>query len=195
MRFGGWTFEQNARYVSTNTLLNLDALRQGFEPYSLGGRKLMDSIADFESAVNALTSMKFAAPQYFIIAGSRPYQGAAISVDRGGKRLPTTPPVQYLQQARNKWYLVQTNDDLLMPSKDLRRKSCKDTIEAVGQQAISVESILRIMQTWPVFNQYTAYTWVASPTLGTHLLRLHNDTLLGFSVYSSRSFLRLRHHR
>jgi len=189
MRYGGWTFEQNTRLVHNNASLNLAALRQGMEPFSFAARRVMEQTADFGTAVRAFTSIHFAAPQYFVVAGSQPYEGAVITLDRGGRRLSSTPPVQFVEKGVQEWFVVQSNDDPLGPPMDSRRAAGKKSLRAVGQQRVSIDSITRVMQTEPVFNNWTRYSWVASPSLGTHVLKLRQESLDEKASGAPRAYL------
>jgi len=189
MRYGGWTIEQNSRFLHNNVSLNFEAMTKGMLPHMFVLRTIMEQTADFDGAVHALSTTPFAAPQYFIIAGSRSFQGAVVSVDRGGQLLPDTPPVQYVHQGKKDWFLVQTNDDLLTESKDNRRETGELAMEVIGQQAISVNSVMRVMQTEPVWNIATVFTWVASPALGTHVVKIHRETKMDIRE-KKKAFLR-----
>jgi len=176
MRYGGWTIEQNTRFRHNNVSNNFEAMTKGMLPHTFVTRMIMEQTPDFDDAVHALSTARFAAPQYFIVAGSRPFQGAVVSVDRGGHLLPGTPPVQYVHQGKKDWFLIQTNDDLLAEPKDGRRETGELAMEVIGQKAISVNTVMRVMQTEPVWNGATLFTWVASPGLGTHIVKVHRES-------------------
>merc|ERR1719421_2548449 len=110
MRPGGWTFEQNTR-TNNDVWENFEALKAGGKLFAEEVRSIMENVASFEDAIEAVTSTNWAAPQYFVMAGALPYEGAVVTIDRGTHRLPGTPPVQRLNAANSTWHLVQANDD------------------------------------------------------------------------------------
>merc|ERR1740121_2562810 len=117
MRFGGWTFQQNTRRgLLPDTQVTLDSMLQGGWPFGLKARRIMEQVADFEEAVEAIYTARFAAPSYFIMSGPKPYEGAVVSVDRLDQQFiypasaAVTPPVLRLNQASGVWHILETND-------------------------------------------------------------------------------------
>merc|ERR1719181_2321302 len=82
----GWDFQQNTR--SGNDMAhNLAAIRAGARFYALVVRESMLKTADYNTALKWISSASYAAPQYFVMAGGNPYEGAVLTVDRLGKHL------------------------------------------------------------------------------------------------------------
>merc|ERR550525_753101 len=113
MRLKGWSFQQNTRYFKNDWHQNLKAAQAGGLGYTLVARKVMDTTPSFKEAVRKLSAAHYAAPSYFILAGTRPHEGVALTVDRLGDNDPNTPEAQWVatSKAGNGWNLVQTNDD------------------------------------------------------------------------------------
>jgi len=168
MRYGGWTFEQNTRRPKRDAGENLAALRQGGRLFGLEARRIMERVPDYETAVETLWNTSWAAPQYFIVSGPKPYQGVVLSVDRLGQHLPSSPPPLRLDPLRGKWYLLQTNDDEGKPSHDIRRPNELRKLELASQADVSAGWVLDQMTSLPLLVKDTAFTWVAEVASGTH---------------------------
>jgi len=165
---GGWSFNSNARLVENNMTANLLATEQGSLNFPWVARKYLVEVPDFDSAVRAFNSTSFNAPNYFILAGAGAYEGAIVTVDRGGVRVPGTPPVQTLSQEKGVWHLVQTNDDLLHPAADARRGAALARLARSPQVEVGEDFVLREMRASPTTNSDTLLTWIANPGAGTH---------------------------
>mmetsp|Transcript_61445 Transcript_61445/g.190839 ORF Transcript_61445/g.190839 Transcript_61445/m.190839 type:complete len:406 (+) Transcript_61445:89-1306(+) len=168
MRIGAWSWNSNARIAPNNMTANLLATESGSLNFPWVSRKYLLEIPDFASAVQAFSNTSFNAPNYFILAGSGPFQGAVITVDRGGVREPETPPVQMLSKERGVWHLVQTNDDLLHPPVDARRGTALARLAQSPQAQVTEAFVLGEMKASPVMNSDTLLTWIANPGAGTH---------------------------
>merc|ERR1719321_155037 len=105
---GGWSFQQNTR-PGNDWRENLKAAKEGGRAFMLEARKLLESTNDFDTVVDTLKIMKFMSPQYFTVSGPGAYEGAVITVDRMGKHLSATPPIQKVSSDNEHWHLVQTN--------------------------------------------------------------------------------------
>lgn len=169
MRIGSWSWNSNARIAPNNMTANLLATERGSLNFPWVARKLLTEVPDFDTAVRAFSTTNFNAPNYFILAGSGPFQGAVVTVDCGGVREPGTPPVQTLSRERGVWYLVQTNDDLLGPPADARRGAALARLARSPQAEVSEAFVLREMRRSPITNSDTLLTWIANPGAGSHL--------------------------
>mmetsp|Transcript_61447 Transcript_61447/g.190846 ORF Transcript_61447/g.190846 Transcript_61447/m.190846 type:complete len:404 (+) Transcript_61447:89-1300(+) len=184
MRIGAWSWNSNARIAPNNMTANLLATESGSLNFPWVSRKYLLEIPDFASAVQAFSNTSFNAPNYFILAGSGPFQGAVITVDRGGVREPETPPVQMLSKERGVWHLVQTNDDLLHPPVDARRGTALARLAQSPQAQVTEAFVLGEMKASPVMNSDTLLTWVANPKAGTHQTVLRSPAELALGAAS-----------
>lgn len=173
---GGWSFEHNTR-DNNDMNKNMNAARwQGSKPFSWTMRKMMENIPDFETALETVNRTHWMAPQYFIMAGSKPYEGAVVTLDRSGRHLKDTPPVQrlsakkggYLGVGAGPWYLVQTNDDVNKAPGDNRRNGVRPRILAASRKHMNERSLFNIMRGWPLKQGDTVFTWIATPSTGKH---------------------------
>jgi len=167
MRFGGWSIQQNTRRLVGDMRENLAALQQGGKGYGLFVRRLMEQVPDFETAVQTLWNASLAASQYFIMSGSKPYEGAVLSVDRLGQHLVGSPPLIRLSQNKSSWHLVQTNEDLNHPPPhpfmDHRRVVEELRLKKSEQALVNTTWMIEHMRRWPVMNTNTAFTWIGIP--------------------------------
>lgn len=181
MRIGGWSFEQNTRHTNERQG-NFEALQSGGHAFSTVVRRIMETTPDFETAKAKLYGFRFAAPQYFIMSGSRPYEGAVLTIDRLGQHhsMPQTPPIQYVGQSPStSWHLVQTNDDLLKPALDPRRPFANYKLANMSQEFVSELHLLQFMHTVPMLNPLTAFSTVMVPATGFYTSILPNDSVNG----------------
>mmetsp|Transcript_68941 Transcript_68941/g.156253 ORF Transcript_68941/g.156253 Transcript_68941/m.156253 type:complete len:415 (-) Transcript_68941:80-1324(-) len=168
MRLGGWSFNSNARLVENDMNENLRATESGSVNFPWATRHFLTEIPDYASALKAFRSANFNAPNYFILAGAGPYEGAIVTADRGGKRLPDTPDVQELSAEKGIWHLVQTNEDNGEEPLDRRRGLALNRLRSRTQDQVGEDFVLHEMLAEPTTNSDTLLTWVASPGLGIH---------------------------
>jgi len=168
MRLGSWSFNSNARIFNNKMMDNLRATEAGAQNFPWFARKVLEQVPDFESAVKAWETVDLNAPNYFILAGSEPYQGAVITRDRMGNHEASTPPTQRLSAEEGIWHLVQTNDDLLSPPLDARREAALTRLSVSLPSQVDEDFVQHEMLSSPVFNSDTLITWVANPRAGTH---------------------------
>lgn len=192
MRFDGWSVEQNTRKTATDTRelayetahsleLNYGAARLGGLVQGYAIRKIMQEVPDYEAAVARIRSTAFAAPNYFVVAGREPFQGAVVSVDRytGG---PTTATVERLSrdggEDGDKWLIIQTNDDRHQKPADDRRNFAQFEVQYIGRADLSMDTLLRVMQTPPMFNSMTLMTFVSIPAANTFQVQIHSQGVM-----------------
>jgi hypothetical protein len=181
MRFNGWSFEQQTRTAKNDVKLNLAAALQGGKAFSLLARRVMESTPDFSTAVDKLFSAKLIAPQYFIMSGKNPHEGAVLTVDRLGKHEADSPPIVRLNSSVHPsvhaWHLVQTNDDLLGAPLDRRRPEAEYVLNKwMSQDDISSSHMATFMSRPPVYIPgWTVYTTVMVPATGTYLTILPDE--------------------
>lgn len=160
VRYDGWTYDQQTR--DNNVMLdNLAAIEAGALGSSFLVRTLMETVPDYDTAVQELWNAKLAAPQYFIMSGSKPFQGTSMAVDRMGAHLPGSPPLAQLNKD-GLWHIVQTNDDLNRPAEDERRPFAESKLALTSQTQVTPLWMFEQMRARPLFNEDTAFTWVAS---------------------------------
>lgn len=175
MRYDGWTFEQNTRHTNNHSL-NLVAGRQGSLPFAFAIREMMQTIPTFEEAVEKITSTNWMAPQYFIMSGSKPFEGSVIAIDRGGVTLADTPPIQKISKTGGAWHLLQTNDDSNKPLEwDYRRPLTEIALSGKDREEVSESFVWDAIRSFTLFNPLTAFTWVATPATGYHETIIHSE--------------------
>ncbi|CAJ1438891.1 unnamed protein product [Effrenium voratum] len=165
MRFGGWTFEQNTRHTNDKTL-NLEAMNQGGHLFGWAVRSHMENIPSFAEAVQAISKTNFAAPQYFIMAGAGPFEGAVITQDRGISHLPDTPATQFLSNETGTWHLLQTNDDSNKLPADIRRPLTQFDLSKHKQEEVSPDFVWRYLEHMPLHSSVTVFSVLAVPQTG-----------------------------
>mmetsp|Transcript_35134 Transcript_35134/g.81568 ORF Transcript_35134/g.81568 Transcript_35134/m.81568 type:complete len:384 (-) Transcript_35134:70-1221(-) len=173
MRIGGWSFEQNTRSGKNEWHENLKAAQQGGQVYSLVVRRVLESVPNFEEAVQQLYSTKFMAPSYFIMSGAGKGEGAVLSIDRLGVHEPSTPPIQRVNLAE--WHLVQTNDDLLHEPMDLRRPVANAKLASAAQADATPEQLMQFMKSSPLFNEGTVFTTLMVPATGFYKTLIRDE--------------------
>jgi hypothetical protein len=159
-----WTFEQNTRPLN-DAGENLAAAKLGGKATGTIVRAVAVSTADYRSAVAALYSASFMAPQYFIMAGGGAYEGAVLTIDRLGQHLPGTPKLQYLNST-NFWE-VQTNDDQNKPALDPRRPLANLMMADITSTDVSTAFVADMMSNPPlyVYGQ-TVFSCIFVPATG-----------------------------
>jgi len=177
MRFGGWTVDQQTRRLGDDLQLNLAAARNGGQSGGLLARRLMETVPDFETAVQRLWAADLIAPQYFVLAGAGAYEGAVLSVDRGGAHGTSSPPLLRLKAdeagTSGSWHMIQTNDDIGYAPKDPRRPIEERKLSNVSQEEVSLAWMTQEMHAFPLDAPETVFSWVASPAMGYSRTMLH----------------------
>ena len=168
--------EQNTRHTSANVHANLKALKDGEgDIFMWRLRKIMENTPTFSGALTTLTNTEFIAPQYLILSGAGPYEGAVITVDRGDEQLPSTPAVQMLSEKNGTWYLLQTNDDLNKKADDPRRPFTNLLLSTESQTQVNSSFVWQNIRSPTLANSLTVFTWVADPSTGYSKLITRNE--------------------
>lgn len=178
MRLNGWSFEQNTRASFMNRGKNLEAAKQGGVPFGLAARRVMESTADFEEAVEQLYNSKFMAPMYFIVAGKGWYEGAILTLDRLGKHNKNTPPILRVSNSPDGWHVVQTNDDQDKYPLDIRRPVAKLQMGQLERGQVSAANMASYTSLPPLNNNGTVFTTVMVPATGHFQTILREHTSL-----------------
>jgi len=187
MRFNGWSFEQNTR-PGNDAELNLRAAQQGGKPFGLVARRAMETTPDFETAVEKMYGARLIAPQYFIMSGAGPYQGAVLTMDRLGKHEIDTPKIMRIGKSPGSaWHLVQTNDDLGAAALDARRPGADKKLTQMEQSYVSVDHMLQFMHSAPLFDPMTVYTTVMVPATNHYHTILPNEQVPDFDSLLEKS--------
>ncbi|XP_077519301.1 acid ceramidase-like [Amblyomma americanum] len=127
-------------------------------------REVMENATSYETAKEAVSTTKLLAPVYFILAGTRPGEGAIITRDRNSH----DADVYSLSDTPDKWFLLQTNYDHWEspPSYDDRRGPGMHCMRNVTQQGLGFGSLFDVLGTKPVLNMLTAYVALMRPSTG-----------------------------
>lgn len=127
-------------------------------------RQLMENGTNYEDAKATLSTSKLLAPVYFIVAGTKPGEGAIITRDRNSEEAN----VYSLSDTEDKWFLLQTNYDHWEkpPSYDDRRGPGKYCMRNMTQQALGFSGLFDVLGTQPVLNMLTAYAALMRPSTG-----------------------------
>uniref|UniRef100_A0A7S2D1S5 ceramidase n=1 Tax=Alexandrium andersonii TaxID=327968 RepID=A0A7S2D1S5_9DINO len=185
MRFGGWTLEQNTRYhsVEPDILYGLLDKSKGFV---FEARKALETVPDFETAVQTMYGVDYMAPMYFIMSGAKPYEGAILTIDRGGVHSPNSPQIMRLNQETTAikdgkpyegWHILQTNDDLNGLPLDTRRPVEEKRLSSSAQDSVGVPWVLDQMLTAPILQDSTVFTTVYVVASGYHRTIAHLGSL------------------
>ena len=131
---------------------------------------ISDPEMDFKTAVEMTAHRRMIAPSYIIFGGLKPNEAAVMTMDQ-----PSANSVWWLG-SNHSWYLVQTNTDHWKPPTldDKRRNVAINTMNAIGQENISPETLLDVLSTELVLNEETIHTSVMSasdPGLYNTLIR------------------------
>lgn len=175
MRFNGWSFEQNTRALKNNAKDNLAAAKKGGKSFPLRARRVLEKTASFEEAVEEMYNYNYMAPQYFIMSGAGPSEGAILTIDRNGKHPNSTPPIQRLNSSR--WHLVQTNDDFGSIPLDPRRPVTNLVLGSWEQADTGPKRMEEFMHTPPLLNPVTVFTTVMVPHTGYYHTFLPGDSV------------------
>jgi len=127
-------------------------------------RQVLQNDNDFTSALAALSSEELIADVYYIIAGTKAGEGAVISRNR------TEAADVWKLDAPSRWFEVQTNYDHWQqpPWFDNRVDPANDGMNAIGQSKISLDTMMQVLSTKPVFNLQTTYSILACPATGEY---------------------------
>lgn len=138
---------------------NIKSLLEGGKFTFFMEREVLTKATSYDEAFKMLTTSPTIAPVYYIIAGTSNNEGAIITKDAGGlvnvTKLGENPRFP-------SWFLVETNYDNWkpVPKEDDRRGTAIRSLETVGQNNITLESLKKVLSEPPVFNHDTTYTTV-----------------------------------
>jgi len=140
------------------------AIMDGGLPATYLARKALEKQLSFDDAVDYLSSHPLISPVYYTIAGVKNNEGVVLSRNR----LDTE---DYWYLASDRWFLVQTNYDHWLPVPDgdnNRRNTAFKLMYQFGNDTMDVSVINQVLLTPPVLNNYTLYTALMTPVLGSY---------------------------
>jgi hypothetical protein len=110
------------------------------------------------------------------MAGSKPYEGAVLTIDRLGKHEDFTPePVRLAERPGTAWHIVQTNDDLDKMAYDHRRPLEERKLQKMDQDEVDVDHMWEHMHSFPLKDPFQVYTTVMVPATGYYETILPTD--------------------
>jgi len=126
-------------------------------------RQVLQNDGDFNTALNDLSDDNLIADVYYILAGSKPGEGAVISRNR-------TDAADVWRLDSSRWFEAQTNYDHWQqpPWFDNRVDPANNAMNSVGQQKISLDTLFQVLSTKPVLNLQTTYTILSCPATGEY---------------------------
>ncbi|KAL5016852.1 hypothetical protein ScPMuIL_006441 [Solemya velum] len=130
------------------------------KPMSFLVRDVLESSENFDDAVDTLSNTLTDASEYFIVAGTKPGEGAIITK---GRLAPLD--IWKLNLTAGRWFEVETNYDHWVepPAHDDRRHPAINAMEKLGQNQIDKMHLFNdVMSLHPVLNNRTVYTVVMS---------------------------------
>ncbi|XP_033635772.1 N-acylethanolamine-hydrolyzing acid amidase-like [Asterias rubens] len=113
----------------------------------------------FEPALQRLANVPQTAPNYFIIGGMQPEEGAVVTKGR-----LKAVDVWKLNSTEGRWFLLETNYDHWMapPESDDRRDPGNKAMNATGSKVIDLSHLLEVLSIPLVCNRNTIYTTLMS---------------------------------
>ncbi|VDN02695.1 unnamed protein product [Thelazia callipaeda] len=148
-RPNAFTLSLNARKTGWYVFTILMEIYTSFKsPIGFALRQTLEQSRNYDEALNRLSEIHFVAPSYLILAGMRSGEGAIIVRDRWG-----VADVLTINKTRGQWYIVQTNYDR-GDQEDQRRHVAEEILDHLGSSSINEESLLRVLNTYPINNKY-----------------------------------------
>ena len=149
---------------------------------------LADPDINYQGVLNRMIYIPTIASCYVIIGGTKAGEGAVISRDRREAVKPFSNGTWKLDDSRDIWYLLQTNndhwtkppniepsghDDLTKSSYEREVAGNKAMVE-MRQPNLSPQGLMNVLSTDPVLNKHTLYTTImtaADPSLNKSWIR------------------------
>eukprot|EP00054_Salpingoeca_dolichothecata_P015465 m.89169 g.89169 ORF g.89169 m.89169 type:complete len:367 (+) comp21503_c0_seq1:1-1101(+) len=122
----------------------------------------------FDEAVASLSQHPITTPAYFIVGGAGKGQGSVVTRNESS----VAEDIWSIPNGPKPWYVIETNyyHGANPPPFDDRRRLAEGALNAVGQDNVSPDSLMRVMETPSdgksrgVLNTETQYTIITSPT-------------------------------
>eukprot|EP00756_Hemistasia_phaeocysticola_P025326 Hpha_TRINITY_DN15999_c1_g9::TRINITY_DN15999_c1_g9_i1::g.71310::m.71310/K13720/NAAA; N-acylethanolamine-hydrolysing acid amidase len=176
---GGFSVSIDARGAMRPDLATAVAsAKRGDWIFPLLTRAVCERAGAFEDSVKWVSTQPMISPGYFIMAGVAPGEGAVVTHNATSSsnlwRLKDGYP-----KGDSAWFLLETNYDHWEPApkSDDRRDPGIKSMEAVGPDALSFDSLWTILSTKPVFNLATIHTDFAVPATGEYRTYLRNNVI------------------
>ncbi|KAJ1347881.1 hypothetical protein KIN20_003047 [Parelaphostrongylus tenuis] len=118
-------------------------------------REVLSSSKTYSEAVDILSSRHLFSPSYIIIGGREKGEGAIISRDRWRA-------ADLIKLDEDRWFLVETNSDHWRKDMDKRRITAVKMLKAAGRYGLNVDTMLKVLHTFPMKNNLTLFTTVMS---------------------------------
>lgn len=116
---------------------------------------------DYACAFKKLSTDTIIAPAYYIVAGTKDFEGAIISRDRFGAVNITTLDEDH-------WYLVQTNQDHFSGDCPTRCQTARANFEKLGLDNLSVDRMYNeVLDVYPNLNHLSIHSSIMIPSQGT----------------------------
>jgi N-acylethanolamine-hydrolysing acid amidase len=161
----GFSVSQNER-DNGGREATFDALLKGYQGDLWVLRKAFSRLTSFDEASWYLKNSKVAASTYYIVAGEA--EGVDIARERDS--------VAGLSEIGDEnWFVVQTNSDNWLPDPDGRRDTAIEAMDKVGRENMSVDTLLQVLQTFPVLNPTTVFTSIMVPSTGFMMTTVYED--------------------
>jgi len=163
MRFNGWTIALHVHPGGYNRSANLRAGLAGGVIAQLYNRIIMESVTDFRTARARIEKTSYAMPCFLIMAGSKPWEGAVLTIGRQGA--PGDCPPRPL--SKEQWVILQTNDDYCGPALDQRRPQGNVILAGTEEDMVDAGNVMNFMRI-PLLNRpkWTVFSWIGIPATG-----------------------------
>jgi hypothetical protein len=142
------------------------------QPLAILTRNLMEHGKNFEDAFDILTKTDMIAPAYFIIGGTRSFEGAVIT--RNQNEVINIWMLNETSTEFDKWFLLETNYDHWKPQppNDDRRDPGINALNKIGQDRINEENLFEVLSMEPINNPGTIYSVVMSAIQENAFIRI-----------------------
>ncbi|XP_065911752.1 N-acylethanolamine-hydrolyzing acid amidase-like [Dysidea avara] len=161
----GFSLSINERSLGGDLIEDsIDALLLGGAEVVLFARQVLTHARSYDEALDMLNKHYLAAPVYYILAGSKPNEGAVITRDRS--ILVNLWQLNVSASVPDSWYLLETNyDHWKSPVPyDNRRMYGVKYLKQLGQNVgASMAGLLDVLFTWPLRNQFTMEVILMNP--------------------------------
>lgn len=156
----GWTLSCNDRFMKEGGYVGIYRWLTGMDPngqfMSWLARSALTNNASYTDARNYLMNAPILAPVYFIIGGTKPFDGSIVArslegTDIDTKMDPSDP---------NGWYVLETNYDQGIPVLylDDRRTPGNHCMRYLGRKNVNFQGIFNVLSSRSTLNKLTAYS-------------------------------------
>jgi len=167
-------FKSNAFSITINTRFYPDGITEFFYQIiaaileknaslvSFLPRQVLENDATYDEALYDLENTELIADVYYTIAGCKSGEGTVISRNR------TVSADNWVLQSPSRWFEVQSNYDhwTPMPWYDDRVDPANTVLSGIGQNRITLGTMMQVISTKPVLNIQTVHSILACPATG-----------------------------